>query len=135
MKQITFSRAEFQRKKRWTRREVFLEEMERVMPWVEVFAVVESHYPKGKRGRPPVGLERMLRGYFAQQRNGLSDEGVEDAIIDHQALRAFVGVDLSREAAPDATTVLQFRRLLEQHDLTKKLCSERSTPGCPQRAS
>ena len=66
-------------------------------------------------------LERMLRVYFVQQWNNLSDEGVEDAITDSQALRAFVGIDLSREAAPDATTVLQFRRLLEQHDLTKKL--------------
>jgi len=63
----------------------------------------------------------MLRVYFVQQWNGLSDEGVEDAITDSQALRAFVGIDLFREAAPDATTVLQFRRLLEQHDLTKKL--------------
>ena len=121
MKQISFSQAEFQRKKRRTRREVFLAEMEQIMPWEELFAVVEPHYPKGKRGRPPVGLKRMLRVYFVQQWNGLSDVGVEDAITDSQALRAFVGIDLSREAAPDATTVLQFRRLLEQHDLTKKL--------------
>ena len=121
MKQISFSQAEFQRKKRRTRREVFLAEMEQIMPWEELFAVVEPHYPKGKRGRPPIGLERMLRVYFVQQWNGLSDEGVEDAITDSQALRAFVGIDLFREAAPDATTVLQFRRLLEQHDLTKKL--------------
>ena len=121
MKQISFSQAEFQRKKRRTRREVFLDEMEQIMPWAELFAVVEPHYPKGKRGRPPVGLERMLRVYFVQQWNGLSDEGVEDAITDSQALRAFVGIDLSREAAPDATTVLQFRHLLEQHGLTKKL--------------
>ena len=121
MKQISFSQAEFQRKKRRTRREVFLAEMEQIMPWEELFAVVEPHYPKGKRGRPPIGLERMLRVYFVQQWNGLSDEGVEDAITDSQALRAFVGIDLSREAAPDATTVLQFRHLLEQHALTKKL--------------
>jgi IS5 family transposase len=121
MKQISFSQAEFQRKKRRTRREVFLAEMEQIMPWAELFAVVEPHYPKGERGRPPVGLERMLRMYFVQQWNGFSDEGVEDAITDSQALRAFVGIDLSREAAPDATTVLQFRHLLEQHDLTKKL--------------
>ncbi|EXI77471.1 MAG: Transposase DDE domain protein [Candidatus Accumulibacter regalis] len=121
MKQISFSQAEFQRKKRRTRREVFLDEMEQVMPWAELFAVVEPHYPKGKRGRPPVGLERMLRMYFVQQWNGLSDEGVEDAITDSQALQRFVGIDLSREAAPDASTVLQFRHLLEQHGLAKKL--------------
>ncbi len=121
MKQISFSQAEFHRKKRLTRREVFLAEMEQVMPWAELLAVVEPHYPKGKRGRPPIGLERMLRVYFVQQWNNLSDEGVEDAITDSQALRAFVGIDLSREATPDAATVLQFRRLLEKHDLTKKL--------------
>jgi IS5 family transposase len=121
MKQISFSQAEFQRKKRRTRREVFLDEMEQIMPWAELFAVVEPHYPKGERGRPPVGLERMLRMYFVQQWNGFSDEGVEDAITDSQALQKFVGIDLSREAAPDATTVLQFRHLLEQHGLTKKL--------------
>ena len=83
--------------------------------------MVEPHYPKGKRGRPPIGLERMLRVYVVQQWNNLSDEGVEDAITDSQALRAFVGIDLSREAAPDATTVLQLRHLLEQHELTRKL--------------
>jgi len=95
--------------------------MEQIMPWAELFAVVEPHYPKGERGRPPVGLERMLRMYFVQQWNGFSDEGVEDAITDSQALQKFVGIDLSREAAPDSTTVLQFRHLLEQHGLTKKL--------------
>jgi len=121
MKQISFSQAEFQRKKRLTKREMFLAEMEQVMPWAELLAVVEPHYPKGKRGRPPIGLERMLRVYFVQQWNRLSHEGVEDAITDSQALRAFVGIDLSREAAPDATTVLQFRHLLEQHGLNKKL--------------
>jgi transposase, IS5 family len=121
MKQISFSQVEFEHKKRRTRREVFLAEMEKVMPWAELLAVVEPHYPKGARGRPPIGLKRMLRVYFVQQWNGLSDEGVEDAITDSQALRAFVGIDLSREAVPDATTVLQFRHLLEKHDLTKKL--------------
>ena len=121
MKQISFSQAEFETKKRLTRREKFLAEMEAVMPWSELLAVVEPHYPKGDRGRPPVGLERMLRVYFVQQWYGLSDEGVEDSITDSQALRAFVAIDLSRESAPDATTVLQFRHLLEQHGLNKQL--------------
>lgn len=121
MKQSSFSDLEFAAKKRVTRREKFLSEMERVVPWADLLAVVEPHYPKGKRGRPPVGLERMLRTYFVQQWFGLSDEGVEDAITDSQSVRAFVGVDLGREAAPDATTLLQFRRLLETHDLTRQL--------------
>jgi IS5 family transposase len=121
MKQISFSQVEFEGKKRTTRREVFLSEMEKVTPWAEVLEVIAPHYPKGKRGRPPVGLERMLRVYLVQQWYGLSDEGVEDAITDSQALRAFVRIDLSRESAPDATTLLQFRHLLEKHELTKKL--------------
>ena len=121
MKQVSFSQVEFEGKKRLTRREKFLGDMERVVPWATLLAVIEPHYPKGKRGRPPVGLERMLRVYFIQQWYGLSDEGVEDAITDSQALRAFVGIDLSRESAPDATTLLQFRHLLERHELTKAL--------------
>lgn len=121
MKQTSFSQLEFEGKKRVTRREKFLADMERVVPWPELEAVIAPHYPKGRRGRPPIGLERMLRVYFVQQWYGLSDEGVEDTITDSQALRAFVGIDLAREAAPDATTLLQFRRLLEQHDLTRTL--------------
>ena len=121
MKQISFSEAEFAGKKRVTRRERFLAEMERVIPWQEVLAVIESHYPKGKRDRPPIGLERMLRVYLVQHWYSLSDEGVEDAITDSQALRGFVGIDLSRESAPDATTLLQFRHLLEEKDLSKAI--------------
>ncbi|HNE34474.1 MAG TPA: IS5 family transposase [Nitrospira sp.] len=121
MKQISFSEVEFEGKKRTTRREVFLSEMEKVTPWAEVLGVIGPHYPKGKRGRPPVGLERMLRVYLVQQWYGLSDEGVEDAITDSQALRAFVRIDLSRESAPDATTLLQFRHLLEKHERTKQV--------------
>lgn len=119
MKQISFAQAEFAGKKRVTKREHFLGEMERVIPWRDVLAVIEPHYPKGRRGRPPIGLERMLRVCSVQQWYGLSDEGVEDAITDSQALRAFVGIDLSREAVPDATTLLQFRHLLEEEDLTQ----------------
>ena len=123
MQQISFSQMEYSGKKRITRRERFLGEMERVVPWSALLEVLEPYYPKGKRGRPPIGLERMLRVYFIQQWYGLSDEGVEDAITDSQALRRFVGIDLSREDAPDATTLLQFRRLLETHRLTEKLFS------------
>ena len=121
MKQISFSQVEFESKKRTTRRERFLADMERVVPWAELMAVIEPHYPTGKRGRPPVDLARMLRVYFVQQWSGLSDEGVEDAITDSQALRAFVGIDLAQEAVPDATTLLQFRHRLEKHDLTRTL--------------
>lgn len=76
------------------------------------------------RGRPPMGLERMLRMYIAQQCFGLSDEGIEDAIYDSQSIRGFVGVDLTHESAPDATTLLKFRRLLEKHNLTRRIFDE-----------
>ena len=79
---------------------------------------IEPFYPKGQRGRPPIGLERMLRMYIVQQCFGLADEATEDAVYDSQSIRAFVGIDLSRKGAPDATTLLHFRRLLEKHDLT-----------------
>ena len=121
MQQISFSQLEYAGKKRVTSRERFLGEMEQVVPWSVLLDALTPYYPKGRRGRPPLGLERMLRAYFIQQWYGLSDEGVEDAITDSQALRNFVGIDLSRESAPDATTLLQFRHLLERHDLTRTL--------------
>ena len=121
MKQSIGSEVENERKKRITRRERFLAEMEQVMPWPEMIEAIEPHYPKGTRGRPPIGLERMLRVYCVQQWFGLSDEGAEDAVTDSLAVQAFVGIDLERETAPDATTLLQFRHLLEKHGLTKTL--------------
>jgi IS5 family transposase len=95
-----------------------LAQIEAATPWAQLVAVIEPHYPKGNRGRPPIGLERMLRMYIAQNCFGLSDEGIEDALYDSQAIRRFVGIDLGREAAPDATTLLKFRRLLEEKNLT-----------------
>ena len=120
--QASFSELEYAAKKKQTRRDRFLTEIDAVTPWMLLAAEVEPFYPKGEgRGRPPIGLMRMLRMYVVQQCFGLSDDGVEDAVYDSQAIRAFVGVDLSGEAAPDATTLLKFRRLLEQHDLTRRI--------------
>lgn len=117
--QISFSELEYASKKRVTRRDRFLADLEAVTPWKSLIAAIEPHYPKGEgRGRPPIGLERILRMYIAQNGFGLSDEGIEDALYDSQAIRRLVGIDLSREAAPDATSVLRFRRLLETHQLT-----------------
>ena len=117
--QTSFSEYEYASKKRQTRRDRFLAEIETMTPWGELVAAIERHYPKGGgRGRPPIGLERMLRMYIAQNCFGLSDEGIEDAIYDSQAIRRFVGIDLGRETAPDATTLLKFRRVLEDKQLT-----------------
>jgi len=117
----SFSQIEFADKKKITRREIFLARMEEVIPWTQLLAVLEPFYPKGERGRPPVGLERMLRVYFLQQWYGLADEALEDALYDSQALRGFARIDLAADGVPDATTLLKFRRLLETHDLCKGL--------------
>lgn len=120
--QRSFSDLEYAAKPKVTRRDRLLGEIEAVTPWAALVAELEPFYPKGEgRGRPPIGLERMLRMYIAQQCFGLSDEGTEDAIYDSQAIRGFVRIDLAREAAPDATTLLKFRRLLETHQLTERI--------------
>ncbi len=124
MHQISFATAEHQTKKRVTRREKFLAEMSQVVPWERLIAAIEPHYPTGKRGRPPIGLDRMLRLYFVQQWYSLSDEALEDAVSDSAAIRHFVGIDLGREEAPDATTILKFRRLLEGNELTERMFAE-----------
>jgi IS5 family transposase len=120
--QTSFSELEYAAKKKVTKRDRLLAEIEAITPWPALMAAIEPFYPKGEgRGRPPMGVERMLRMYVAQHCFGLSDEGIEDAIYDSQAIRRFVGIDLAREAAPDATTLLRFRRLLEQHDLARSI--------------
>jgi IS5 family transposase len=124
LRQTSFSQAEFATKKKITRREKFLGEMERVVPWARLVALVVPHYPDGRRGRPPMDIERMLRLYFLQQWYGLADEALEDAIYDSLAMRIFAGIDLSVESVPDATTVLKFRHLLEKHDLSKAIFEE-----------
>ena len=125
MKQTSFASAEYAGKKRQTRRERFLAEMNAVVPWSRLEALIEPHYPRsGKVGRPPIGVPRMLRMYFLQQWYTLADEALEDALYDSQAMREFVGIDLGRESVPDATTLLKFRRLLEQHDLTSAILAE-----------
>ena len=118
MKQQTFaSQSSFEKYARKSRRELFLDEMEVVVPWSELQALVEPHYPKAGNGRRPVGLAIMLRTYFMQQWFNLSDPGVEEAFYESATLRRFAGVDLGVAPAPDETTVLRFRHLLERHDL------------------
>ena len=123
-RQGSFSQAEYAGKKKQTRRDKFLAAMEHVVPWARLVERLRPLYPKGERGRPPVGLERMLRLYFVQQWYGLADEALEDALYDSQALRGFVGIELNRDPVPDATTVLHFRHWLERHELTRVLFAE-----------
>ena len=122
--QTSFTAIEHQSKKKVTRSERFLAEMELIVPFARMEAAVLPFYPKGERGRPPIGLSRMLRMYLLQQWFGYADEALEDALYDNTPLRLFVGIDLSRESVPDATTLLLFRRLLETHKLTSVLFAE-----------
>jgi IS5 family transposase len=123
-RQMSFSESEFASKKRVTRKEAFLAVMEQVVPWKRLVDRLEPYYPKGQRGRPPMGLERMLRLLVVQNCFGLSDEGLEDAVYEIQSIRQFVGVDLNSDVVPDATTVLKFRRLLEEHTLARAIFEE-----------
>ena len=111
------SQAVFEKYGRKSRRELFLDEMEKVVPWSALEALVRPHYAKAGNGRRPVGLSIMLRTYFVQQWFNLSDPGVEELLYESPVIRRFVGVDLGIASAPDETTVLRFRHLLEEHDL------------------
>ena len=119
MRQSTRGEAGFQRYSKQTRRELFLQEMDRVVPWEALLARIEPvYYPKKRgAGRPAVGLERMLRIHFLQHWFNLSDLGVEEALWDSRAMRQFVGIDLGWEPAPDETTICKFRHLLEANGL------------------
>jgi len=118
MRQVTLaSQASFERYGRKSRRELFLDEMERVVPWSAMESLVRPHYAKAGNGRQPVGLSIMLRTYFVQQWFNLSDPGAEELLYESPAVRRFVGVDLGAAAAPDETTILRFRHLLEEHEL------------------
>jgi len=124
MKQLTLSTVGFERYAKPTRRAAFLAEMERIVPWPALCGLIAPFYPKPGNGRPPVGVERMLRLYFLQQWFNLSDPAVEEALYDSLAMRRFVGIDLGREPVPDETTVCRFRHLLEEHDLGRQLFDE-----------
>src|SRR3954454_1597143 len=122
--QGSFSQAEYASKKKQTRRDKFLAEMEQVVPWPRLVARLAPLYPKGERGWPPVALERMLRVHFLQQWYALADQAMEEALYDSQAMRGFAGIDLAVDAVPDETTILNFRHWLERHDLSRSLFEE-----------
>ncbi len=117
MKQQTFSDVEYGGSGRITKREDFLDTMNEIIPWDEWVALIRPFYFKGERGRPPKGIEKMLRMCLLQGWFNLSDEGVEDAIYDSYAMRKFMGINFIEENTPDATTLLHFRRLLEDNGL------------------
>jgi IS5 family transposase len=121
MKTLSFASLAYENKKKKTRREQFLQEMNKVIPWSELLQVIEKYYPKAGNGRQPMPMERMLRVYFMQQWYGLSDPAMEDALYDIESMRRFADIDLSVDVVPDETTILNFRHMLEKHNLTKQI--------------
>jgi hypothetical protein len=121
--QLSFASLDYAAKKKRTKRDVFLTEMVRIVPWSTLEALIEPHYPKlgPQGGRRPFPLSTMLRIYCLQQWYNLSDPGAEEALYDIQSMRAFAGLELGRDNVPDETTILNFRHLLERHDLTKAI--------------
>ncbi len=124
MKQMTFASAAWSAKGKTTRRERFLAEMNAVIPWARLVALIEPHYPRAGNGRQPMPLERMLRVYFMQQWFDLSDPQAEDALYDIEPMRRFAGVELAEDSVPDETTILRFRHLLEAHRLSEAIFAE-----------
>lgn len=120
MSQISFSDAEYAGKRKKTRREVFLSEMEQVVPWKALLKVIEPHYPVAGRGRRPYPLEAMLRVHLMQNWFALSDPAMEEALYEIASLRNFAGLNLS-EPIPDETTILNFRHMLEESDLAEDI--------------
>lgn len=121
MKQTTFASAAWDKKGKVTRRERFLTEMDAVIPWASILALIEPHYPKAGNGTQPMPMERMLRIYFMQQWFNQSDPGMEDALYDSESMRRFARIELIDDDVPDETTILRFRHLLEKHKLTEQI--------------
>jgi len=118
MRQPSFASDDFEKYRKKTRKEVFLEEMDQIIPWQALSQVIKPYYPRPEgAGRRPIGIERMLRIHFLQHWFELSDPGAEEALYDSRAMRRFVGIDLGKEPVPDETTILNFRHLMERYNL------------------
>ena len=124
MKHMTFASAAWQSKGKVTRRELLLAEMNAVIPWESIEALIEPHYPKARNGTQPMPLERMLRIYCMQNWFNLSDPAAEDALYDSQSMRRLAGIELADDAVPDETAILRFRHLLGQHKLTERIFAQ-----------
>ncbi|EFH4100728.1 IS5 family transposase, partial [Escherichia coli] len=118
--QLTFADSEFSSKRRQTRKEIFLSRMEQILPWQNMVEVIEPFYPKAGNGRRPYPLETMLRIHCMQHWYNLSDGAMEDALYEIASMRLFARLSLD-SALPDRTTIMNFRHLLEQHQLARQL--------------
>lgn len=121
MQQQTLTDIEYSLRKKKTKREEFLDTMDQMIPWKDWVEMIQPYYPSGKRGRPPRGIETMLRMYLMQNWFNLADAALEDTIYDSYAMRTFMHIDFYKEQVPDATTLLKFRHLLEEHGIGEKI--------------
>ncbi len=121
MDQKTFASVDFSKFAKTTKRQVFLQHMDSIMPWNDLLQLIEPFYPKSEGGRPAISLEKMLRIHFLQHWFSLSDPGAEESIHDSKSMREFAKIDLGNESAPDETTICRFRHLLERHNLGRSI--------------
>lgn len=121
MKQTTFASAAWEKQGKMRRRERFSGEMDQIIPWAQILALIGPHYPKAGNGTQPMPMQRMLRIYFMQQWFNLSDPAVEDTPYDSESMRRFAGLELLEDAVPDESTILRFRHLLEQQRLSEQI--------------
>lgn len=121
MMTVSFASLAYENKKKKTRRQKFLEEMDKVIPWDELMEEIKRYYPRAGNGRQPMPLKRMLQIYFMQQWYKLSDPAMEDALYDSESLRRFAEIDIETDEIPDESTILHFRHLLEKYELTRKI--------------
>lgn len=124
MSRMSFSDAEYAGKRKKTRREIFLTEIDQVVPWGRLLAVIEPHYPKQGNGRPPYALKTMLRIHLMQNWFGYGDPAMEEGLYEIAPVRQFAGVSLTRETVPDETTILNFCHVLERHQLAEQIFAE-----------
>ena len=124
MTQLSLSDLEYSNRKKKTKREQFLEKMDAILPWQEWVGLIQPFYPAGKRGRPPIEIETMLRMYLIRNWFKLSDKSIEDAVYDSYAMRTFMRVDFFRQQVPDATTLRRFRSLLSRHHLAERIAGD-----------
>lgn len=124
MRQLTLTDMEYSNRKRKTKREEFLEAMDEIIPWSCWVDMIRLYYFNNKRGRRPTGIETMLRMYLMQIWFNLSDEGIEDSIYDSYAMRTFMHMDFNEQQVPVATTLLQFRHMLEKHKIGEKIFAD-----------
>jgi IS5 family transposase len=122
MTQLTLANQPYLTKKKTTKREQFLKEMDQALPWKELLRIISKRYRReSDNGRPKMPAERMLRVYFLQQWFNLSDPGAEEALYDIVSMRMFAGIELGEDEVPDETTILNFRRFLEKNELPQKI--------------